>query len=149
MNGFRPSHLALGVDELERRADAAHALLGPRCVVCPRGCKVDRRKRVKGLCAIGRHAVVASYFPHFGEEDCLRGRNGVERLGPDVPDKLLDVPPTPPETLARARRIALANGIRHAYTNGRCEACETTLPGVFAGRPGVWGRRRLPVRLAR
>jgi pyruvate formate lyase activating enzyme len=116
----------------------------------------------------------------------------LERLGPDVPVhftafhpdyKLLDVPPTPPGTLARARRIALANGIRHAYTgnvfdatggstycagcgervierdwyrlgdyrltdNGRCEACGTTLPGVFAGRPGVWGRRRLPVRLA-
>ena len=29
-----------------------------------------------GLCAIGRHAVVASHFPHFGEEDCLRGRRG-------------------------------------------------------------------------
>jgi pyruvate formate lyase activating enzyme len=49
----------------------------------------------------------------------------VENLGPDVPMhftafhpdyKMLDRPPTPPETLARARRIALANGIRHAYT---------------------------------
>ncbi len=29
-----------------------------------------------GLCAVGRHAVVASYFPHFGEENCLRGRRG-------------------------------------------------------------------------
>jgi putative pyruvate formate lyase activating enzyme len=76
MNGFRPSYLALGVAELERRAEEAYALLGPRCVVCPRGCKVDRRADVKGLCAIGRQAVVASYFPHFGEEDCLRGRNG-------------------------------------------------------------------------
>jgi putative pyruvate formate lyase activating enzyme len=76
MNGFRPSYLALGLDELERRAEAAYALLGPRCVVCPRGCKVDRREDVNGLCAIGRRAVVASYFPHFGEEDCLRGRKG-------------------------------------------------------------------------
>ena len=76
MNDFRPLYLALGLDELERRAEAAHALLGPRCVVCPRGCKVDRREDVSGLCAIGRQAVVASYFPHFGEEDCLRGRNG-------------------------------------------------------------------------
>ena len=49
----------------------------------------------------------------------------VERLGPDVPVhftafhpdyKLLDRPPTPPRTLTRARAIALANGIRHAYT---------------------------------
>ncbi|MGZ4388348.1 MAG: AmmeMemoRadiSam system radical SAM enzyme [Gaiellaceae bacterium] len=48
-----------------------------------------------------------------------------ERLGPDVPLhfsafhpdwKLRDRPPTPPATLARARRIARANGIRYAYT---------------------------------
>jgi pyruvate formate lyase activating enzyme len=49
----------------------------------------------------------------------------VEHLGVDVPMhftafhpdfKLLDRPPTPPETLARARRIAKGNGVRHAYT---------------------------------
>jgi pyruvate formate lyase activating enzyme len=49
----------------------------------------------------------------------------VERLGPEVPMhftafhpdyRLLDRPPTPPGTLARARRIALANGVRYAYT---------------------------------
>src|ERR671910_2761554 len=62
--------------ELERRAAEAHELLGERCVVCPRGCKVDRRADVKGLCAIGRYAVVASHFPHFGEENCLRGWRG-------------------------------------------------------------------------
>jgi pyruvate formate lyase activating enzyme len=48
-----------------------------------------------------------------------------ERLGPDVPVhftafhpdfKMLDRPHTPPQTLARARRIALGNGIRYAYT---------------------------------
>jgi putative pyruvate formate lyase activating enzyme len=71
-----PSYLELGRDELERRAEAAHELLGERCTVCPRLCKVDRRADVKGLCAIGRQAVVASHFPHFGEEDCLRGRRG-------------------------------------------------------------------------
>jgi putative pyruvate formate lyase activating enzyme len=62
--------------ELRRRAAVAHELLGERCLVCPRACKVDRRADVKGLCAIGRYAVVASYFPHFGEENCLRGRRG-------------------------------------------------------------------------
>jgi pyruvate formate lyase activating enzyme len=49
----------------------------------------------------------------------------VEHLGPDVPMhftafhpdfRMLDTPPTPPETLARARRIALDNGVHHAYT---------------------------------
>jgi putative pyruvate formate lyase activating enzyme len=72
-----PTYVQLAADgELERRAAEAYELLGPRCVVCPRGCKVDRRSDVAGLCAVGRHAVVASYFPHFGEEDCLRGRRG-------------------------------------------------------------------------
>jgi putative pyruvate formate lyase activating enzyme len=66
----------IAVQEIERRAAEAFELLGERCVVCPRGCKVDRRADVAGLCAIGRHAVVASYFPHFGEEDCLRGSRG-------------------------------------------------------------------------
>jgi putative pyruvate formate lyase activating enzyme len=68
--------VALSPAEVARRAGEAHELLGERCVVCPRGCKVDRRADVAGLCAVGRHAVVASYFPHFGEEDCLRGRSG-------------------------------------------------------------------------
>ena len=49
----------------------------------------------------------------------------VDELGPDVPlhftafhpdYKMLDIPPTPPITLSRARRIALDNGVRHAYT---------------------------------
>jgi pyruvate formate lyase activating enzyme len=49
----------------------------------------------------------------------------VGHVGPDVPLhfsafhpdwKLRDRPPTPPATLSRARRIALANGVRYAYT---------------------------------
>jgi pyruvate formate lyase activating enzyme len=49
----------------------------------------------------------------------------VEHLGPDVPlhfsafhpdFKLRNVPATPPATLARARRIALGNGLRFVYT---------------------------------
>jgi pyruvate formate lyase activating enzyme len=36
---------------------------------------------------------------------------------PFHPDfQMLDVPPTPPATLTRARRIALQNGVRYAYT---------------------------------
>jgi putative pyruvate formate lyase activating enzyme len=37
---------------------------------------VDRLADERGLCRIGRHAMVASHFPHFGEENCLRGRRG-------------------------------------------------------------------------
>ncbi|BAN68679.1 AmmeMemoRadiSam system radical SAM enzyme [endosymbiont of unidentified scaly snail isolate Monju] len=49
----------------------------------------------------------------------------VEHLGPDVPMhftafhpdyKMLEHPPTPPETLLRAREIALRNGVQYAYT---------------------------------
>lgn len=49
----------------------------------------------------------------------------VDELGPDVPMhftafhpdyKMLDTPPTPFTTLSRARRIALDNGVRYAYT---------------------------------
>jgi pyruvate formate lyase activating enzyme len=32
--------------------------------------------------------------------------------------------------------------------DGRCESCGLRIPGVFAGSPGNWGRKRLPVRLA-
>ncbi len=48
-----------------------------------------------------------------------------EHLGPDVPlhfsafhpdFKMRDVPPTPPATLRRARRIARDNGLRYVYT---------------------------------
>jgi putative pyruvate formate lyase activating enzyme len=72
-----PSYLRLGIDELTVRARQALALLGQeRCGVCPRLCKVDRLADHTGLCAIGRQAVVASSFAHFGEENCLRGWNG-------------------------------------------------------------------------
>ncbi|MGH9460817.1 MAG: AmmeMemoRadiSam system radical SAM enzyme, partial [Vicinamibacteria bacterium] len=115
----------------------------------------------------------------------------MEHLGPDVPLhftafhpdwKMLDHAPTPPDTLKRARRIALENGLRYVYTGnihdldggstychacgkrlvgrdwyvlgdwnltdeGRCRNCGTPCAGVFEGRPGSWGARRLPVRL--
>jgi len=117
----------------------------------------------------------------------------VEHLGPEVPlhftafhpdFKMLDRPPTPPETLTRARQIGRGNGLLHVYTGnvedprgqatychacrteliernrydlgnwglddgGRCAVCGTPCPGVFESRPGTWGARRLPVRMAR
>jgi pyruvate formate lyase activating enzyme len=68
-------------------------------------------------------------------------------LGPDVPlhftafhpdYKMLDRPATPPATLARARRIALDNGLRYAYTGNvhdraggstACHGCGATVIG--------------------
>ena len=61
--------------ELERRVDAALAEL-ERCLVCPWDCGINRLANETMVCRTGRYARVASYFPHFGEEDCLRGTNG-------------------------------------------------------------------------
>jgi len=116
----------------------------------------------------------------------------VENLGPDVPMhftafhpdwKMQDVPATSTGLLTRARRIAMQNGVRYAYTgnvhdeaggstychkcgerligrdwyviteynltaDGRCTHCGTPCAGHFADKPGDWGAKRLPVRLA-
>jgi len=101
-----PAYLALlRSGELERRVRAAIMELA-ECRLCPRACAVDRlhalpckegsprnrraaapgrswtKHRVpdhvpKGTsCFTGRRARISSAFPHLGEEDCLRGRQG-------------------------------------------------------------------------
>jgi len=72
---FRPAYASLGPDELRSRAARAVASLAD-CRACPRDCRVDRLAGKWAGCKTGRHAVVSSAFPHFGEEDCLRGWNG-------------------------------------------------------------------------
>jgi pyruvate formate lyase activating enzyme len=79
-----------------------------------------------------------------------------ERLGPDVPLhftafhpdwKMTDVPPTPPATLTRARRIAARNGLRYVYTGNvhdeaggstYCHGCGAKLIGRDWYRLGEW-----------
>jgi putative pyruvate formate lyase activating enzyme len=58
----------------QRVAQAREELAG--CRACPRSCAVNRAAGEKGYCGVGRRARVASAFPHFGEEDCLRGTRG-------------------------------------------------------------------------
>jgi pyruvate formate lyase activating enzyme len=114
-----------------------------------------------------------------------------DSLGPDVPlhftafhpdYRMTDRPRTPPETLRRARRIAMQNGLHHVYVGnvhdpeadstyctgcgglvigrdwyeltaweldagGRCRHCGSPCPGVFEGRPGGWGARRIPLHI--
>ena len=72
---FESAYLRLGVEEVERRAGEAVATLGS-CQICPRNCCVDRLHDRTAACKSGRYALVGSHFPHFGEEDCLRGWNG-------------------------------------------------------------------------
>jgi putative pyruvate formate lyase activating enzyme len=47
-----------------------------QCRVCPRNCNVNRLADDTAACKTGRFAQVSSYFPHTGEEDCLRGWRG-------------------------------------------------------------------------
>ncbi len=72
---FEPAHLRLPPSELAARAERALTHL-ERCRVCPRNCDVNRLEDEFAVCKTGRYAVVSSCFPHFGEEDCLRGWNG-------------------------------------------------------------------------
>ena len=81
----------------------------------------------------------------------------VDKLGPDVPLhfsafhpdwKMLDTPPTPPETLTRARQIAMGNGVRYAYTGNVydrvggstfCPSCHEMVIERDWYRLGFWG----------
>jgi putative pyruvate formate lyase activating enzyme len=75
-NAFEPAYMTLyRSGELQRRAEAAIASLA-ECLVCPRDCGVNRLADKTAACKTGRYARVGSYFPHFGEEDCLRGWRG-------------------------------------------------------------------------
>ena len=61
--------------ELDHRVKWAHREL-EHCRACPWECGINRLADEKKVCRIGRYARVASYFAHFGEEDCLRGWRG-------------------------------------------------------------------------
>ncbi|NQU59240.1 MAG: AmmeMemoRadiSam system radical SAM enzyme [Rhodospirillales bacterium] len=81
----------------------------------------------------------------------------VEHLGPDVPMhfsafhpdwKMLDTPATPFSTLSMARKIALKNGVRYAYTGNvhdfegestYCHNCGETLIGRDWYQLSTWG----------
>ncbi len=136
--------------------------------------------------------VTALLIPGLNDSDAeiaALSRFIATELSPDVPlhfsafrpaHKMLRVPPTPPETLTRARGLTMAEGLRFVYTGnvhdiaggttfcpgcgaaaihrswyeirncaldsqGYCTACGTRIPGVFDGKPGVWGRRREPL----
>ena len=81
----------------------------------------------------------------------------VENLGPDVPMhfsafhpdwKMQDTPATPPETLTRARQIAMKNGVRYAYTGNVhdrvggstfCPSCRELIIERDWYQLGFWG----------
>ncbi len=75
IENFKPAYSRMSKEALRSRAELAlHEL--EDCCACPRNCHVNRLRDEMRVCHTGRHAVVSSVFPHFGEEDCLRGWNG-------------------------------------------------------------------------
>ena len=72
---FTPAYRRMPLAVLSKRARRAVAGLA-ECRACPRECGVDRLADRWSACKTGRYARVSSYFPHFGEEDCLRGWQG-------------------------------------------------------------------------
>ncbi|MCR4411940.1 MAG: hypothetical protein NUV77_05870 [Thermoguttaceae bacterium] len=78
MSSQYPSYLnLLASGELARRAESAIQGLA-ECAGCPRQCRANRLEPGgrPSFCRTGRLAWVSSYFPHHGEEACLRGTNG-------------------------------------------------------------------------
>lgn len=77
LEDFEPAAVALHRrGGLAAKVEEARAEL-EACLACPRDCGVNRlADDRRGACHTGRHALVASAFPHFGEEDSLRGWNG-------------------------------------------------------------------------
>lgn len=74
-----PSYLRLlASGEFEQRVKRAEEMF-KACVSCGRECEVDRISddpKDWGECRVGSKSIVYSAFPHFGEEDCLRGTKG-------------------------------------------------------------------------
>ena len=75
-SAFTPAYLVtLRRGLLRQKVEASREMLRT-CRVCPRNCDVNRLQDQMGMCATGRNALVSSWFPHHGEEDCLRGWSG-------------------------------------------------------------------------
>jgi len=72
---FQPAYLSLDRAALRARVQRALDELAD-CRACPRDCGVNRLEDRWSACKTGRYAVVGTAFPHFGEEDCLRGWRG-------------------------------------------------------------------------
>ncbi len=73
---FQPAYIkAYTSGDLDQKIEQAFNALH-NCTLCPRQCKVDRFSRQRGICKTGIQAKVASYQPHFGEEEVLVGNGG-------------------------------------------------------------------------
>jgi putative pyruvate formate lyase activating enzyme len=73
---FQPGYLNLSQSgELKRRGEQLWNMM-ESCSLCPRECGAERIKGERGFCQASSDLEIASYHPHFGEEDPLVGRGG-------------------------------------------------------------------------
>ncbi len=70
-----PNYQSLSRETLEDRARDLTERYAD-CDLCAYDCRVDRTTGQVGTCQVDDTAHVSTYFPHRGEEDCLRGWNG-------------------------------------------------------------------------
>lgn len=61
--------------ELRRRAAEARDRLA-ECDLCPHRCMADRLRGRVGVCGVGLKARVHGFYPHFGEEPPISGKQG-------------------------------------------------------------------------
>ncbi|MBI1387518.1 MAG: radical SAM protein [bacterium] len=65
----------LPIELLQQRAREAWGLMQP-CRLCPNDCLAHRHDGETGRCGIGKNVMVATAFPHKGEEECISGHKG-------------------------------------------------------------------------
>jgi putative pyruvate formate lyase activating enzyme len=150
----QPAYLRLYESgELQRRVERARRLL-ESCTACPRNCRVDRLADKFAVCKTGRHAIVSSYGPHHGEEDCLRGWGGSGTIfiagcnlrcvfcqNFDISWQVRGTP-APPEKLARMMLEIQAEGCH----NINFVTPEHVVPQIVEALPdAIAGGLRLPI----
>lgn len=73
---YKPNYIKLFESgELLERVNELNEKL-KKCSICPHDCKVNRLENEKGFCRALSKIKLASYAPHFGEEDVLVGYKG-------------------------------------------------------------------------
>jgi putative pyruvate formate lyase activating enzyme len=151
---FEPAYLRLHESgELQRRVERALRLL-ESCTACPRDCRVNRLAGKFAVCKTGRHAIVSSYGPHHGEEDCLRGWAGSGTIffagcnlrcvfcqNFDISWEVRGTP-APPERLARMMLELQSDGCH----NINFVTPEHVVPQIIEALPiAIEGGLRLPI----
>jgi len=73
---FQPGYLKLSQSgELQKRGEHLWDMM-VSCSLCPRECGAERINGERGYCQASSTLEIASYHPHFGEEDPLVGKGG-------------------------------------------------------------------------